>query len=131
MGVPEVTLHKLRHYHASLLLRANVNAKVVQQRLGHATVGMTLDTYSHLIPGYDEPAAEVVGDAMRKLMEPPAEATDQPRHGVGSVRKLFARLSCCPLCCRDQRERPGGASGPTYHDVASRTARSRAQRGPE
>jgi hypothetical protein len=32
---------------------------------------MTLDTYSHLIPGYDEPAAEVVGDAMRKLLEPP------------------------------------------------------------
>ncbi len=70
VGVPEVTLHKLRHYHASLLLRANENAKVVQNRLGHATVGMTLDTYSHLIPGYDAPAAEAVGDAMRKLLEP-------------------------------------------------------------
>jgi integrase len=41
VGVPEVTLHKLRHYHASLLLAATLNAKVVQQRLGHATVGMT------------------------------------------------------------------------------------------
>jgi len=49
--------HSLRHTHATLLLERNVHPKVVSERLGHATVALTLDTYSHKIPGLDEAAA--------------------------------------------------------------------------
>jgi len=50
VGVPRIRLHDLRHSHASHLLTAGVNPKVVSERLGHATVSITLDTYSHAIP---------------------------------------------------------------------------------
>jgi integrase len=50
-------LHDLRHTWASLALAAGVNPKVVSERLGHATVSFTLDTYSHVMPGLQEDAA--------------------------------------------------------------------------
>jgi integrase len=53
-GVRPLSLHKLRHRHATLLLAANVHPKVVSERLGHATVGITLDTYSHVLPNLQE-----------------------------------------------------------------------------
>ena len=49
-GLPEATFHDLRHHYASVLIRAGENPKVVQKRLGHATVAETLDTYTHLWP---------------------------------------------------------------------------------
>jgi integrase len=52
-----VSFHDLRHTHASILLREGVHAKVVQERLGHSDIGMTLNTYSHLISGMQEEAA--------------------------------------------------------------------------
>ena len=41
----------LRHTHASLMLAQGVHPKIVSEQLGHATVGITLDTYSHVLPG--------------------------------------------------------------------------------
>jgi integrase len=55
-GVPRIRFHDLRHCHATLLLRQGVHPKVVQERLGHATISMTLDTYSHVVPGMQERA---------------------------------------------------------------------------
>ena len=55
-----IRLHDLRHSHATLALRAGVHPKVVSERLGHATVSITLDTYSHAIPAMEEEAAEKV-----------------------------------------------------------------------
>jgi integrase len=52
-----VRLHDLRHTHASDLLAAGVNVKVVSDRLGHASTTFTLDTYSHLMPGQQASAA--------------------------------------------------------------------------
>lgn len=49
-GLPEIRFHDLRHTHASLLFAAGVHPKIVQERLGHATISVTLDIYSHLIP---------------------------------------------------------------------------------
>jgi len=46
----DITFHSLRHYHASWLLRKGVHPKVVQERLGHSSIKITLDTYSHLLP---------------------------------------------------------------------------------
>ena len=57
MGFERVRLHDLRHTHATLMLKAGVHPKVVQERLGHANISITLDTYSHVVPGLQEAAA--------------------------------------------------------------------------
>jgi integrase len=60
-GVPPLTPHPAaRHTWASLALSQGVNAKVVQERLGHSSIAITLDRYSHLIDGMDREAAETV-----------------------------------------------------------------------
>jgi len=56
----ELRLHDLRHTHAALALQAGVHPKVVSERLGHATVSITLDTYSHAIPAMQEEAAALI-----------------------------------------------------------------------
>ncbi|MBE0481465.1 MAG: site-specific integrase, partial [Dehalococcoidia bacterium] len=56
-GLKGVRLHDLRHSHATLLLQQGVHPKIVQERLGHATIAVTLDTYSHVLPGLQEAAA--------------------------------------------------------------------------
>ncbi len=55
--LPVIRLHDLRHTHATLALRASIHPKVVSERLGHATIAITLDTYSHAIPAMQEEAA--------------------------------------------------------------------------
>jgi integrase len=55
--VPVIRLHDLRHTHATLALSAGVHPKVVSERLGHANIGITLDTYSHCLPALSEEAA--------------------------------------------------------------------------
>lgn len=59
-GLPRIRFHDLRHTHATLALAAGVHPKVVQERLGHATIAITLDTYSHAIPALQEDAAATV-----------------------------------------------------------------------
>ena len=56
-GLPPIRLHGLRHTAATLALTAGIHPKVVSERLGHATVGITLDTYSHVGEGLQEEAA--------------------------------------------------------------------------
>jgi integrase len=65
VDLPRIRLHDLRHTHASLALAAGVNPKVVSDRLGHATVSMTLDVYSHVIPALQEDAAATVANLVR------------------------------------------------------------------
>lgn len=57
-GVKMIRLHDARHTHASLMLKQGVHPKIVQERLGHASIQMTLDTYSHVAPGLQQAAAE-------------------------------------------------------------------------
>jgi len=61
-GFEGLTFHALRHTHATLLIRAGADIKVVASRLGHSTPRLTLDTYGHLLPGAQE-------DAIRRLMD--------------------------------------------------------------
>lgn len=68
-GLPHMRFHDLRHSHASELLRHGVHPKVVSERLGHATVSFTLDTYSHLLPSLQEEAASKLDEAMRGMLE--------------------------------------------------------------
>jgi integrase len=59
-------LHDLRHTHATLALEARVHPKVVQERLGHATITITLDTYSHAIPAMQEDAAARIAALLQR-----------------------------------------------------------------
>jgi integrase len=63
-GLPDIRVHDLRHSHASLLLASGVNPKLVQERLGHASITLTLDTYSHVIPSLQEEVARKMDDLM-------------------------------------------------------------------
>jgi integrase len=57
-GLPAIRLYDLRHSHATLLMAAGEHPKVVQERLGHSSIQLTLDTYSHVVPGMQERATE-------------------------------------------------------------------------
>ncbi len=56
-GLHGIRFHDARHTHASLMLKQGVHPKIVQERLGHASIQVTLDTYSHVTPGLQEAAA--------------------------------------------------------------------------
>lgn len=58
--LPRIRFHDLRHTYATLALRAGVHPKIVSERLGHATVAMTLDIYSHAVPDIQAQAADTV-----------------------------------------------------------------------
>jgi integrase len=63
--LPETTrLYDLRHTCATLLLSRNVHAKYVQELLGHASIALTLDTYSHVLPGMDGGTARALEEAL-------------------------------------------------------------------
>jgi integrase len=57
LNLPRIRLHDLRHTHATIALSAGVHPKVVSERLGHANISITLDTYSHAVPALEEEAA--------------------------------------------------------------------------
>ena len=59
-GLPRIRLHDLRHTYATLAMGADIRAKVVSERLGHANIGITLDIYSHAVPALSEEAASRV-----------------------------------------------------------------------
>lgn len=64
--LPQIRFHDLRHTHATLLLRLGENPKIVSERLGHANVGITLDTYSHVLPDMQQALADKFDIAMKK-----------------------------------------------------------------
>jgi integrase len=57
-GVPHVRFHDLRHTHATLMLKQEVHPKIVQERLGHSSITITLDTYSHVLPNMQREAVK-------------------------------------------------------------------------
>jgi len=56
-GVPKIRFHDMRHTYATLALLNGEKPKVVQETLGHASITLTMDTYSHLLPDMQEDAA--------------------------------------------------------------------------
>jgi integrase len=78
-GLPRIRLHDVRHSYASAALAAGIPAKVVSERLGHANSAITMDTYSHVLPGLDEHAA---GTVARLILgdtdQAPARPIDTP-----------------------------------------------------
>jgi len=63
-GILQIRFHDLRHTCASLLIQRNVHPKFVQDLLEHASVAITLDTYSHMLPGLGGEAADAIGEAL-------------------------------------------------------------------
>src|SRR5262249_20257028 len=61
---PRVRFHDLRHAHATHMLMQGVHPKVAQERLGHSSVAVTMDIYSHVMPGMQADAAKKVGAAL-------------------------------------------------------------------
>lgn len=59
--LPVITIHDLRHTHASLLLKQGVHPKIVSERLGHSSIKITLDLYSHLLPNMQKETADQFG----------------------------------------------------------------------
>ena len=69
LGLPRVTLHGLRHSHASHLFRQGEHPKLVSDRLGHSSIGITMDLYTHVMPGMQQAAAGKLGEALREASE--------------------------------------------------------------
>ncbi len=63
-NLPRIRLHDLRHSNATALIQAGVNPRVVQQRLGHSDVNITLNTYTHVLPEMDIDAAEKLDEIL-------------------------------------------------------------------
>jgi integrase len=64
LGLPTIGVHGLRHSSATMMISSGLSPKVVSQRLGHATVAITLDTYSHVLPAHDQAAADFIGRSL-------------------------------------------------------------------
>ncbi len=65
-GLPVIRFHDLRHTAATLLLAQGVHPKIVQERLGHSQISITLDTYSHVLPGMGREAASKLDAILTK-----------------------------------------------------------------
>ena len=63
-GLPSLRTKNLRHVHASIMLSVGVHPRVVQEQLGHASITLTLDAYSHVTPGIQSEAAQRSGKVL-------------------------------------------------------------------
>jgi integrase len=90
-GLQRVRLHDLRHSHATHLLAAGVHPKVASERLGHSKVGITLDLYSHVLPGMqaEAAAAAAVDNAVQAALQKRA-ADPKCLQSVCKVADLFS-----------------------------------------
>jgi integrase len=78
-GLLDVRFHDLRHGHATMMLFLGEHPKVVQERLGHAQISVTLDTYSHVLPGVHKQAASNFDRAFRNLGKGQTGASESPQ----------------------------------------------------
>lgn len=67
--IPHVRFHDLRHTHAKQLLKQGVHPKIVSERLAHSNIAITLDTYSHVLPGMQEEAIAVLDASLTAAIE--------------------------------------------------------------
>ncbi|MBM3133063.1 MAG: site-specific integrase, partial [Chloroflexi bacterium] len=80
LGLSKVRFHDLRHSHATLMLKAGVHPKIVSERLGHASINITLDTYTHILPGLQEAAALAFEESLAvRSAENPLNGADDRR----------------------------------------------------
>ena len=73
IGLKAIRLHDARHSHASLMLKQGVHPKIVSERLGHSSIGITLDTYSHVMPGLQKATSRRFEEGLRQAPEQSVE----------------------------------------------------------
>jgi len=83
-GAPGVRLHDMRHAFATMLLNSGVHPKIASEALGHSTVGITLDTYSHVLPNMQGVAAAAIQEALGHITEPKVDSN--PSSNVRELR---------------------------------------------
>ena len=79
-GLPKIRLHDIRHTFASLMISQGTSFKVVQELLGHATVQMTLDTYTHVLPGTKAAAVGKLQELLTVDSTPSEEEKSSPEN---------------------------------------------------
>ena len=94
--LPKVRFHDLRHAHATLMLTKGVHPKIVSERLGHASIGITLDTYSHVLPSLQHEAAA----AFDELFNPTNDTSVVGADDGGSSRCVVERSRIPTLLLR-------------------------------
>src|SRR5690625_2919070 len=75
LDIKQIRFHDLRHTHASLLFSLKEHPKVVQERLGHSSIEMTMDTYSHMMPNMQESAAKKLDEMFSKKPDSESDVT--------------------------------------------------------
>jgi integrase len=75
-GLSKIRLHDLRHTHATLALEAGIHPKVISEPLGHASVAITLDIYSHALPALQETAAEIIASLLADTATDEVDVSD-------------------------------------------------------
>jgi integrase len=68
-GLPDIRFHDLRHTAATLMLRDGIHPKIVQERLGHAQISITMDTYSHVLPAMQDEVAKKMDELIAPIQE--------------------------------------------------------------
>ena len=90
--IPKLRYHDLRHTHATHLLANGVHPKIAQERLGHSTIGIMLDLYSHVLPGMQADAAAKVDAAIRAAQNSGSEAIGYQSGSRRQTRRKAAEL---------------------------------------
>ena len=114
LGLPRVRLHDLRHGQASLMLAAGVPIAVVSKRLGHSSISITSDTYSHLLEGVGQQAAEAAASLVPRTKKAP-ESTSEAEGNQSATTRPNPNLAKLPSRAARAGQR-GGAGGARTHD---------------
>lgn len=93
-GLPEVRLYDLRHTSATLLLLAGVHVKIVSERLGHADVSLTLNTYSHVLPDMQRDATMAIAGALHGIVISGFSGYSAPARHDGKIECGFREICC-------------------------------------
>ena len=93
-GLPDIRFHDLRHTAASLMLQQGVHPKVVQERLGHSNISLTLNTYSHVLPVLQDEVAHKMDELLT-----PIDVSEQ----LKKVQELQAIYPQSPINQRRQK----------------------------
>jgi hypothetical protein len=109
-GLPYLTFHGMRHWHASILIAGGVDIKSVSARLGHASTSFTLDTYGHLLPGSRTAADKFDEAVISELVREPGREEATGAELVSNVSKMLAKNSekddiTSEIECEPQRTR--------------------------
>jgi hypothetical protein len=103
-GLPDIRFHDLRHTCATLMLEGGTHPKIAAERLGHSDITVTLRTYSHVMPGLQQEAAEALDQLVGAIpVELPVPHVDTPSAvvGAGNEDARSAGNAGCPSGVED------------------------------